>query len=108
MRTFRYSRQHPEGVIFDTEPNMKDPHLPSNWKALGWVEHRSELQMTTDQVVEAAVKQELSKQSKDRPELELEYEKKTGEKANSLISDEAMERVYDAPIRRKPWQRHKP
>ena len=107
IRTFRYSREHPEGVIFDTEPHMKDPHLPSNWKSAGWVEHRSDLQMTADQVIEAAVKNELAKQSKDRVELEREVEKKTGEKASSLISDEAMERTYDAPVRRRGWQRHK-
>lgn len=79
---------------------MKDPQLPTNWKAMGWVEHRSELQMTTDQIVEAAVKQELAQQSKDRPQLEREYEKKHGEKASSLISDAAIERGYNAPVRK--------
>lgn len=96
------------GRIFDTEPGMPDPHLPSNWKSLGWVEHQGELKVTTEDVVEAAVKEELAKQSSNRIGLEKEYEKKTGEKASSLISDKALERAYDAPVRRKPWPQHKP
>lgn len=89
------------GRIFDTEPGMPDPELPKHWKSLGWVEHQGELQVTTEQVVEAAVKQELAKQSKDRVELEREYEKKTGEKASSLISDKAMVSAYNAPSKNK-------
>lgn len=108
LRTFRYSKQHPQGVIFDTDPGMPDPHLPAHWRSLGWVEHASEVNITQEQMIEAVVKAELAKQSSDRPALEKELEKKTGEKASSLISDEAATRAYNAPSpRRKSWQRDK-
>ena len=101
MRTFRYAKEFPDGRIFDTEHGMPDPHLPSDWKSRGWVEHFGELKLTTEQIVEASVRQELAKQSSDRVALEKEYEKKTGEKASSLISDEAMVRAYNAPAQNK-------
>lgn len=93
MRTWRYHRDFPEGRIFDTEPGKPDPLVPH--KSLGWVENRGDLQMTTDQVVEAAVKQELAKQDSNRIGLEKEFKKMTGEQPSSLISDKAMTRAYN-------------
>ena len=85
MRTFRYHKDCPEGKIFDTEPGMPDPLVPP--KGTGWVEHRSELQMTKDEVVAAAVKQELARQSTERDELEAEHKKKFGYEPRAVESD---------------------
>lgn len=70
-----YHKDYPQGVVFDTEPNKADPLVPS--RGTGWTEHREDLKLTTDQIVEAAVKQELARQSSDRIPAERELVKKT-------------------------------
>ena len=74
MRTFRYHREHPEGVIFDTE-GIDAPRPPSELN--GWFDCRSKIHITQDQLIDAVVRAELAKQSSDRPLAERELVKKT-------------------------------
>lgn len=105
MRTFRYSREFPQGKIFDTEGKVA-PLPPSELQ--GWFDSPAKLSMTQDQVIEAIVKQELAKQSSDRPEMDIEFEKKTGEKAHFATSDRNVIAVLDDPaVRRKPGRPRK-
>ena len=97
MRTWLYHKEHPNGVIFDTEPNRPDPLIPAGWKMLGWVEHQSEIHMTQDQFIEAVVKQELARQKKDR-KLEKEFEKKTGAIPHYAADSRTLEKVLDSPL----------
>ena len=90
MRTFRYSRQCPEGQIFDTE-GREAPYPPSELN--GWFDSPAKLHITQDQLIDAVVRQELAKQSSDRPAAERELAKKTrmeggGDKrASALVPD---------------------
>ena len=93
MRTFRYHRDVPEGKIFDTEPDKADPQLPSNWEALGWKTDPGQLNMTKDDVVESAVRTELAKQDKDRPQMEREILKRTGMRVPATMSDKAAKKL---------------
>jgi hypothetical protein len=93
MRTFRYHREVPEGKIFDTEPNMPDPQLPSNWESLGWKTDPGQLQMTQEDVVEAAVKAELARQDSDRPKMEREILKRTGMRVPATMSDKSAKKL---------------
>jgi hypothetical protein len=92
MRTFRYSREWPQGKIFDTEGKVA-PLPPSELN--GWFDTPAKLHMTQDDVIEAVVKQELAKQSSDRPEIEKEFKRKKGERAHFAASDRSLIKVID-------------
>ena len=96
MRTFRYSREHPEGKIFDTEPHRDDPYPPPT-PAQGWYDNPGvpEMRMTTDQVIEAVVKAELAKQDSNRLGLEREVLKKTGYRARTTAPDKKLTDLLD-------------
>ena len=93
-RVFMYSREFPQGKIFDTEPGMPDPLIPTE---SGWYDSPAFLKMTTDQVVEAAVKQELAKQSPERHELDAEHKAKHGFDPPAVSSDKTVEKGLDIP-----------
>lgn len=88
MRTFRYSRECPQGKIFDTEPHREDPYPPPT-PAQGWYDNPGvpEMRMSTDDVIAAVVNQELAKQSSDRILMEREVLKKTGQRARTTAPD---------------------
>ena len=93
-RVFLYHRKHPQGVIFDTLPGQPDPLIPDGWKALGW----SDVPVggyTTDELIEAVVKEELAKQPKDRDRLEREYTDKTGDIPHFASKDKTLISVLD-------------
>lgn len=93
-RVFLYHRKHPMGVIFDTLPGQPDPLIPDGWKALGW----SDVPvggMTTDEVIEAAVKEELARQSPDKARLEAEYTDKTGDVPHFAAKEKTLISVLD-------------
>ena len=94
-RIFLYRKDFPEGVIFDTEPNRPDPLIPAGWKALGWTEDRGDLKMTQDELIEALVKRELSKQPADRSKLEAEFTKKTGDLPHFAAKEKTLISVLD-------------
>lgn len=73
MLTFRYSRAHPMGQLFDTE-GREHPFPPSELN--GWFDSPAKLHITTDQLIDAVVRQELAKQSSDRIPAERELLKK--------------------------------
>lgn len=91
MRTFMYHPDFPLGKIFDTTGETA-PKPPTGG---GWVEHRGELNVTTDQIVEAAVKEELRRQGEDRPKLDAEHRKMYGEDPHGLARNSEVERVMD-------------
>jgi len=96
MRTFRYRRDHPTGVIFSSDGS--DPgheRLPDGWYALGWRDNPGELKMTTDEVIEAAVRAELARQPKDKDRLEREYEDKTGDIPHFAAKEKTLISVLD-------------
>jgi hypothetical protein len=86
MRTWLYHPRFPEGKIFDDE-GREAPPIPSDPL---WVDSPGKLQLTTDDVVKAAVEQELAKQAMDRPQMEAEYKKKFGKRPSTLWSDAAI------------------
>lgn len=92
MRTFRYHRDHPEGVVFDTTGETAPPPPP---EINGWFDCRSKLHITQDQLIEALVKNELAKQSSDRPEIEKEFTRKTGQRAHYGAKDKSLIKVVD-------------
>lgn len=92
MRTYRYSKEHPEGVIFDTTGRTA-PVPPSELN--GWFDTPAKLHITQDQLIEAVVKRELGKQDRDRSQLEKEYKEKTGRRPHSLAKDETLIKVID-------------
>lgn len=92
MLTFRYHRDFPEGKVFDTE-GRQAPRPPSELN--GWFDCRSKIHVTQDQLIEAVVKQELAKQSSDRPEIEKEYKRKTGQRAHYAAKDSTLIKVVD-------------
>lgn len=90
-----YHKLHPLGRVFDTERDMPDPPVPP--KSEGWVDSPAKLQLTTDQVVEAAVKEELEKQSSDRPLIDKEHKKKYGYEPRAVEGDERVVKALDQP-----------
>jgi hypothetical protein len=94
-RIFLYRRDHPLGVIFDTEGGRPDPKIPDGWKSLGWTENRGEVQLTRDELIEAVVREELAKQPKDRDRLEAEYRDKTGDIPHFASKDKTLVSVLD-------------
>ena len=96
MRTFLYSRKHPAGVIFSddgSDPGV--PRIPDGWRALGWTENRAEVQRTQDEMMEAVVREEYARRSKDRDRLEAEYTDKTGDIPHFASKDKTLISVLD-------------
>lgn len=95
MRTFRFHLKCPEGRIFDTtgETAPKPPEEP------GWVDTPAKLvldpQKATEQMIENAVKAELSAQGPHRRELETEHKKKYGVDANMRATNEEVANLMD-------------
>ena len=98
MRTFRYSKEHPEGMIFDTE-GREAPYPPSELN--GWFDCRSKVHVTQDQLIDAIVRRELAKQGSDRVELESEFTKKTGAVPHVLATEKTLINVLDEPLAEK-------
>ena len=92
MRTYRYSKEHPEGVVFDTTGRTA-PLPPSELN--GWFDTPAKLHITPDELIEAVVKKELAKQSSDRPEIESAVKRKTGKRAHFAAKDETLIKVVD-------------
>lgn len=88
MRTWLYCKEFPLGKIFDTTGETA-PKPPDR----GWTENRGELNMTTDQIVEAAVRAELARQGPDRDKLDDEHRKKFGEDPHGLATNAEVENV---------------
>ena len=57
--------------------------------------------MSTDDVIEAAVKEELSKQAKDKYKLEAEFKKKTGTDPHFAAKESTLIKVLDEPRDRR-------
>ena len=92
MKTWRYSNEYPEGRIFDTE-GREAPLPPSELN--GWFDTPAKLHLTQDQLIEAVVKRELSKQSSDRPEIEKAVKRKKGLTPHFAAKDETLIKVVD-------------
>ena len=92
MLTFRYSKECPEGRIFDTEGRVH-PRPPSELN--GWFDCRSKIHITKDQLIDAVVRAELAKQPSDRVALEAEFENKTGDKPHVMAKEETLIKVLD-------------
>lgn len=88
MRTWRYSKEFPLGKIFDTTGETA-PKPPER----GWVEDRAMLDLSTDQIVEAAVRAELARQGPDRDKLDDEHRKKFGQDPHGLATNAEVENV---------------
>lgn len=105
MLTWRYSKSHPEGKLFDTE-GRQHPYPPPELN--GWFDCRSKINITQDELIEAVVKLELAKQDSKRPELEREVLKKHGERISTIIPDKSAVKALDAPVvKRKPGRPRK-
>ena len=74
MLTFRYSKEYPEGKLFDTE-GRQHPHPPPELN--GWFDSPAKIHVTQDQLIDAIVRRELAGQSSDRVLAENELVKKT-------------------------------
>lgn len=96
--TFRYSRECPEGKIFDEE-GKKAPLPPSELN--GWFDTPAKLHLTQDDLIEAIVKKELASQSTDRSKIEKEYEKATGDTPHFAAKDTTLVKTLDDPKARK-------
>ena len=94
MITRRYSKEYPEGKLFDTE-GRKHPYPPSELN--GWFDCRSKIHVTQDELIDAVVRRELAKQPSDRPELEREFRNKTGAIPHALATEKTLVRVLDDP-----------
>ncbi len=101
-RTFRYSRECPEGRIFDTEGKVA-PIPPSELS--GWFDTPTKVHITQDELIEQVVKAELAKQSSDRAEIEKEYKKATGDTPHFAAKDDTLVKTLDDPKARKPKKR---
>ena len=102
--TYMYSTQWPQGKLFDTESGREHPLAPKQGQVLGgvvWYDSPHYLTMTQDQIVEAAVKQELAKQGEDRELLDKEHQKKFGHEPRGVESDERVEKALDLPHKGK-------
>jgi hypothetical protein len=94
MLTWRYSKEAPEGRLFDTE-GREHPLPPSELN--GWFDCRSKIQITRDELIDAVVRADLAKQESDRVQLEGEFEKKTGDKPHVMAKSETLIKVLDDP-----------
>ena len=95
MRTYRYRRDHPMGVIFSSDgSDPGHPILPDGWKALGWSDTPVG-GMTRDELIAEVVKEELAKQSADKGRLEAEYTDKTGDIPHFAAKEKTLISVLD-------------
>lgn len=92
MLTFRYSKEAPEGRLFDTE-GRQHPFPPTELQ--GWFDCRSKIHVTQDQLIDAIVRRELAAQPSDRVELEAEFKKKTGDTPHFAARSETLVKVLD-------------
>lgn len=102
MRTFRYSRDCPEGQIFDTEPGKADPYPPPG-EDRGWFTYPVR-GYTTDELIEKVVKAELATQDSHRIKLEGEFLDKSGAQPHFAAKDKTLTKYLDdnrAPERRR-------
>ena len=101
MRTFMFSKKAPQGALFNTDPGHPEPHpCPKHGQTVDgviWYDSPSYLTMSTDDVVEAVVKQELAKQSAERPEMDAEHRKKYGYEPAQMTPDSKVEEILDEP-----------
>jgi hypothetical protein len=98
MRTFRYSKEFPEGKVFDTTGETA-PYPPTELS--GWFDCRSKIHVTQDQLIDAVVRRELSKQDPHRIELEREFKAKTGATPAATAKDSTLIKVLDEPLARR-------
>ena len=98
MLTWRFSKEAPEGRLFDTE-GRQHPYPPSELS--GWFDCRSKIHVTQDQLIDAVVRAELSKQDSNRIELEREFTKKTGATPSATSQDRTLVKVLDAPLAKR-------
>ena len=102
MKTFMYSKKFPDGKLFDTLGDGEP--LPTKqgqiMDGVAWYDSPYYLKMTTDQVVEAAVMQELAKQGSDRDLLDKEHQKLYGFEPRAVESDKRVEKSLDEPKKR--------
>ena len=94
-RIFLYHRRHPMGVIFSTDGSDKEPRIPDGWKSLGWTENRAEVQLEEHELIEAVVREEYAKRSRDKERLEAEYTDKTGDIPHFASKDKTLISVLD-------------
>lgn len=92
MLTWMYSKQFPEGKLFDTE-GRQHPRPPSELE--GWFDCRSKIHVTQDQLIDAIVRRELAAQPADRMKLEAEYRDKTGDTPHPLSKEKTLISVLD-------------
>lgn len=92
MKTYRYSKEFPDGKVFDTT-GQTAPLPPSELN--GWFDTPAKLHITQDQLIDALVRKELATQTRDRGQLEREYKEKTGRRPHSLAKDETLMKVID-------------
>jgi hypothetical protein len=90
--TWRYSKEFPEGKVFDTE-GREAPRPPSELN--GWFDTPAKLHITQDELIEAVVKRELASQSSDRTEIEKAVKRKTGKKTHFAAKDETLIKIVD-------------
>lgn len=103
MITFRYSKEFPEGKLFDTE-GRQHPYPPSELS--GWFDCRSKIHVTQDQLIEAIVRRELAAQPSDRLQLEAEFKDKTGAVPHAHASEKTLVKVLDdSHSRERPRKR---
>lgn len=95
MLTWRYSKEYPEGKLFDTE-GREHPFPPP--EVNGWFDCRSKIHTTRDELIEAVVRRELANQGSDRIELEAEFTKKTGAVPHALSQEKTLIKVLDSPL----------
>lgn len=98
MLTFRFSKEYPEGKLFDTE-GREHPYPPSELN--GWFDCRSKIHVTQDQLIDAVVRRTLAEQPSDRIELEREFTKKTGATASATSSEKTLVKVLDEPLAKR-------
>lgn len=90
MKTFRYSKQAPMGVIFDTD----GPDFPPS-ELNGWFDSPDKIHITQEQLIDAVVKAELAKQPAERTELEAEFKDKTGARPHFAANGHTLTAVLD-------------
>lgn len=94
MLTFRYSKAHPDGKLFDTEGREAEYPPP---ELNGWFDCRSKIHVTQDELIDAYVRRTLAEQPSDRDELDAEFRKKTGDTPHFAAREETIVKVLDDP-----------
>ena len=87
MKSWYYSKEFPDGKLFD------DSNAPSQLN--GWFDTPAKIHITQDELIGALVMKELATQDRDRGELEREYKIKTGRRPHSLAKDATLIKVID-------------